>query len=215
MIAASPSAKCVILGAGGHARVVLDALQAAGKVTVVALLDRNSKFWGREVFGVPIRGGDEQLAELCSEGATHFIVGIGSTKETLPRANLFQKGIAAGLKPLTVLHPQVICSKHVKIGEGTFIGAGAILNPGVVIGNNVIINTGAIVDHDCIIEDHVHIAPGVTLSGIVQVGSGAHIGTDSSIRQNIKIGERSVVGVGSVVVQNVPPDTIVKGVPAK
>lgn len=206
---------CVLLGGGGHAKVLLDALQEARAAQVVAILDQNSKLWGKELLGIPIKGGDDQLGFLCQQGVTHFAVGVGSVKEAGPRVRLYQKGLEAGLIPLQVSHPKAICSRWAKIGRGTLLCAGAIVNPGCVIGENVIVNTGVVVDHDCHIEDHVHIAPGSTLSGEVWVGRGAHIGTGASIRQKIRIGEGAVVGAGAVVVRDVAAKTIVKGVPAR
>lgn len=206
---------CVILGGGGHARVVIDCLKASGQADPYAVLDRNQALWGKEIFGVPIRGGDELLAELKKEGVTHFIPAVGGVKDNAPRRKMFEWGIEQGLTPLTLCHSSAILSPYSKIGEGTVIFAGAIVNPAAVIGRNCVINTGVIIEHDCIIEDHVHVAPGSTLSGGVIVRQMAHIGTGSSIRHAITVGEGAVVGAGSVVVKDVPAGLTVKGVPAK
>lgn len=207
--------RCVVLGAGGHARVVLDCLEAAGLIKAACVLDADSRLWGGEIFGVPIRGGDDWLAKMGLENIGLFFVGAGSVKETTARQKLFEKGLAAGLESFVLIHPKAICSPRAEIGKGSLVCAGAILNPGAVVGANVIINTGAIVDHDCRIASHVHIAPGVTLSGNVSVGEGAHIGTGASVRQGIVIGQGAVVGAGAVVVRDVLPHTLVKGVPAR
>jgi len=206
---------CVILGGGGHAHVVIDCLKVSGVAHPYAVLDVNRFLWGKEVYGVPIRGGDDFLPTLKQEGVTHFVPAIGGVGDNAPRRRSFEWGIGQGLIPLTLRHPSAVISSQTNIGRGTVIFAGAIINPGVVIGENCIINTGSIIDHDCTIGDHVHIAPGVTLSGVVRVGSGVHIGTGASIRQGVTIGDESIVGVGSVVVKDVSAKTIVKGVPAK
>lgn len=207
--------RCVILGAGGHAKVVLDCLEATQQMEVVSVLDSNAKLWGKEILGIPIQGGDDLLVEMIQEGTRLFFVGVGSVKETIVRQKLYEKAVTAGLDSFTLLHPKAICSPRTQIGKGSLLCAGAILNVGVVLGQNVIINTGAIVDHDCRVDDHVHIAPGVTLSGSVWVQAGAHVGTGASVRQNIIIGKGAVVGVGAVVVKNVPAGAVVKGIPAK
>lgn len=214
---ASPPNKilCVILGAGGHARVVVDCLKMSGQAYPYAALDRNPSLWEKEILGVPIRGGEDLLDKLKKEGVTHFIPAVGGTHDNSPRRRIFKLGIEAGLIPLTLCHPSAIVSSYSKIGRGSVVFAGVILNPGVVIGENCIINTGAIIDHDCVIGDHVHIAPGSTLSGMVEIKVGAHVGTGASIRQGICVGEESVIGAGSVVIENVPDKTVVKGVPAR
>lgn len=206
---------CVILGGGGHARVVIDCLKASGQASPHAVLDKNQSLWGKEIFGVPIRGGDDLLARLKEEGVTHFVSAVGGVQDNRPRKKIFEWGIRQGLVPLMLQHPSAVISPYTQIGRGTVIFAGAIINPGVVIGENCIINTGAIIDHDCVIGNHVHIAPGVTLSGGVDVGTGAHVGTGASIRHQITLGEKSVIGAGSVVVKDVPEEVVVKGVPAR
>ncbi|OGQ47361.1 MAG: hypothetical protein A3H42_01715 [Deltaproteobacteria bacterium RIFCSPLOWO2_02_FULL_46_8] len=207
--------RCVILGAGGHAKVVLDCLEATQKMEVAAVLDSNPKLWGQEILGIPIRGSDDLLTEIFREGIRLFFVGVGSIRETTVRQKLYEKALTAGLDSFALLHPKAICSPRTQIGKGSLLCAGAVLNVGVVLGQNVIINTGAIVDHDCRIDNHVHIAPGVTLSGSVWVQTGAHVGTGASVRQNIIIGKGAVVGAGAVVVKNVPAGAVVKGIPAR
>lgn len=206
---------CVILGAGGHARVVLDCLEAVESIEAICILDADSKLWGKEIFGIPIRGDDGLLGKMNNEKIGLFFVGIGSVKETTMRQKIFEKGLAAGLQSFVLIHPKAICSRRVEVGQGSLVCAGAILNPGAIVGENVIVNTGAIVDHDCHIESHAHIAPGVTLSGNVWVQQGAHVGTGASVRQGIVIGKGAVVGAGAVVVNDVAPNTLVKGIPAR
>lgn len=206
---------CVILGGGGHARVVIDCMKVSGVAHPYVVLDPNSLLWGKEVYGVPIRGGEDLIQELKREGVTHFIPAVGGVQDNAPRRKTFEWGIGQHLMPLILLHPSVIISPQVKIGEGSVAFAGAIINPGVVIGKNCIINTGSIIDHDCIIEDHAHIAPGAVLSGGVHVEKSVHIGTGATIRHSIHIGEGAVVGAGSVVIKDVLPNSVVKGVPAK
>lgn len=206
---------CVVLGGGGHAKVVLDCLKSSGAADPRAVLDADRALWGKEILGVPIAGGDEQISKLKKEGVTHFIPGIGGIKDNTPRRRVFEAGLKAGLTPLTVIHPSAVVSEAGRIGLGSVIVAGVIINAGTVIGENVICNTGCIIDHDCVIGDHSHIAPGAVLSGTVHVGRLAHIGTGAVIKQRITIGEGAVVAAGAVVIENVPAGKMVKGVPAK
>lgn len=207
--------RCVILGGGGHAGVVVDALVLSQLAEPYAVLDANPAHWGRDLLGVPIRGGDEKLAELIGEGVTCFLVGMGGTGDNRPRARLFEIGCSAGLRPLVLCHPSSVCAASTELAEGTVVLAGAIVNAGVRVGRNVIINTGAIIEHHCVIEDHVHIATGARIAGTVHIKSGGHIGIGATVREGLTVGERAIVGAGAVVVKDVDPWTVVVGVPAR
>ena len=207
--------QCVILGGGGHARVLIDVLRATGTAEPSVILDADTRIWGSEVLGVRVRGGDELLQTLVGEGIDAFVIGVGGTGDNRPRRRLFELALSRGLSPLTVRHPSVVCSPSSAIGPGSMVFPGAIVNAGSVIGQNVIINTGAIVEHDCVIADHVHIATGARLASTVRVGAGAHIGAGATVRQRIFIGEAAIVGAGAAVVSDVRPETTVVGVPAR
>ena len=206
---------CVVLGGGGHARVLIDCLRASRVAVPHAILDRDPSLWGKELLGIPVWGGDELLLGLAERGITRFVVGVGGIGDNGPRRRLFEQGLACRLTPLTVYHPSAICSPSAKVGAGCVAFPVAVVNAGVVLGLNVIVNTGAIVEHDCIVGDHVHVATGARLGGTVQVGDGAHIGMGATIRQDVSIGEGAIVGAGAVVVKNVEPWTVVAGVPAR
>ncbi len=206
---------CLILGGGGHAKVVIDALLQAGTAGPLAILDPDESRWGEKLMGVPILGGDERLAELVKEGADRFTVGLGGVGDTRPRQRLFELGLGHGLEPVTVIHPAAVVSDFAALGPGSQIMAGGVIHAGARLGANVIVNSGAIVEHDCKIGDHVHLASGATLSGLVRVGEGAHIGTGASVKHGIVIGKRAVVGAGAAVVKDVPAGMTVIGVPAK
>ena len=207
--------RCLILGGGGHARVLIDTIQASAVARIAAVLDPDRSLWGQTLLGVPILGGDERIPELMRQGIRHFVVGLGGVGDNQPRRQLFEQGVAHGLTPLTVRHPSAVCSPKATIGAGSVLYPAAVVNAGAMVGRNVIVNTGAIVEHDCVISDHAHIATGAALGGAVQVGAGAHIGCGATVRQGIAIGEAAVVGAGAVVVRDVAPRTIVVGVPAR
>lgn len=193
--------KIIIQGGGEHARVVLDALLAC-KADVAGLFD--PKYSG-DLFGIP------QLGSYNADFETQAmaIIAIGN--------NHLRKEVAGKTKHqfTTVIHPSAIVSPYAKIGEGTQILHGAIVQAQSILGCHVIVNTGARIDHDCRIEDYVHIAPGATLCGTVEVGEGVLIGAGSVVLPGIKIGAWSVIGAGAVVTRDVQPRVIVAGNPAR
>lgn len=206
--------RCVILGGGGHARVVIDCLHASGVAGPFGILDADSVRWGQTLLDVPILGGDELLPALVRCGARHFVVGVGGTGDNRPRRRLFELGVAHGLMPLTVRHPSALCSTWAQVGEGSVLCPGAIVNAGAVLGKNVVVNTGAIIEHDCVVGDHVHVATGARVCSTVRIGVGAHIGAGATVRQCLRIGAGALVGAGAVVVKDVEAGAVVAGVPA-
>ena len=201
----------IIVGAGGHAKVLMDCLYLNGAEIIGALdksLSKNSDL------GIPILGDDDAITAYPPD-TVELINGIGSVGDTKFRAKLFRKFKKLGYTFSSVVHPSAVLSKSCILSEGVQVMAGAVINTGTRVGADSIINTGAIVDHECIIGSHVHIAPGCTLSGGVQVGDGAHIGTGATIIQGIKIGEHALIGAGAVVVKDVPAGAKVVGIPAR
>lgn len=205
--------RVIIIGAGGHAKVVAEILRLSSKYEITGLLD--SALVGKKIGGFPVLGGDELLPSLRADGVLAAFVGVGGTGDNLPRMKIFKKVSAMGFTFANAIHLSAILSDSVKLGQGIAVMARAVINPDAEIGDNVIINTGAIIEHDCKIEAHVHISPGAVLCGAVRVGMGAHIGAGATIRQNISIGECAVVGAGAVVVKDVGANTVVVGTPAR
>lgn len=210
-----PVPRCVILGGGGHARVVIDSLRASGIAAAYGILDADPSVWGQELLGVPIVGGDALLPQLARQGIGHFVVGLGGVGDNEPRRHLFERAVAHGLTPLTVCHPSAICSPWAQVGAGSVCCPTAVVNAGAMVGVNVIVNTSAVIEHDCVVGDHAHIATGARLTSSVRVGDGAHIGAGATVRQGVSVGERAVVGAGAVVITDVAPGTVVAGVPAR
>ena len=207
--------RCVILGGGGHSRVLIDSLQACGYSGSTVILDQDRNLWGKQLLDVPILGGDELLPDLVRRGATSFVVGVGAVGDNGPRRRLFELGVHYGLTPLTVCHPKAVLSKHATIGEGSVIFPAAVVNAGAVLGANVIVNSGAIVEHNCSVQDHVHLATGSRLCSTVHVGIGAHIGAGATVLQCVSVGEGAIVGAGAVVIRDVERWSVVVGVPAR
>jgi len=203
----------LVLGGGGHAKVLIDALLAAS-TAIAGIIDPDPLLAGARVLGVPVLGGDTVVKEFSS-GEVLLVNGLGSVGLPLRRKRLFEQFKEQGYRFATVIHPSAIISSSVDMEEGVQVMAGAVIQPSCRIGMNTIINTRASVDHDCVVGDHAHVAPGVTLSGGVVIGTACHIGTAAAVVQGVTIGEASVVGAGAVVLKNVPAGTTVVGVPAK
>lgn len=206
---------CVILGAGGHACALIDALQSQTSEFDFVVLDSDKKLHGQKLLGVPILGDDSLLPGLGLQGNVRFVIGVGGVGDTAPRQCLYEAALAAGLSPLRVQHTAAICSPSAMVSDGVQLLAGCIVNTGASIGANTIVNTGAVIEHGCRIGEHAHIATAATLCGDVDVGDGAHVGAGATIKQGVVIGRRAIVGAGSVVLRDVPAGSTVVGVPAK
>jgi UDP-perosamine 4-acetyltransferase len=202
------------LGAGGHAKVVLDILAFHNEFHVVGLTVADPATVGKRILGVPILGTDDLLPGLRENGVRGAFVGVGSVGDCQIRRQLFELACTLGFQMINAIHPDASVARSVRMGRGTTIMAQVALNPDTVLGDNVIINTGAQLDHDCQVGDHVHVAPGAHISGGVRIGPCAHIGTGATVIQGLQVGAGAIVGAGAVVLQDVPPNVTVVGVPA-
>lgn len=203
------------IGAGGHAKVIIDILRMNGEFGLIGLIDADSSLIGGEVLGVPILGGEDRLESLYQGGVRHAFMGIASLSKTENNKRIFERIRKLGFDIVKVIHPSAVVASDVKIGQGTRIFGGAVINPGTNLGENVVVNTGAIVDHDCVIGDHAQIAPGAKLAGAVTVGEGSIVGIGAAVIQEIKIGYYSFVAAGATVIRDIPSHTRVVGVPAR
>lgn len=191
--------KFTIVGAGGHAKVVIEIVEAMGG-QILEVLDQHPDV--TQLLNYPV-------TTAPAAAGTRGLIAIGS--------NAVRKKIAAEM-PLpfgVAIHPSAIVSGRSGLGEGTVVMAGAVINTGVNIGKHCIINTNASVDHDCRLADFVHISPGAALAGNVMVGEGAHIGIGSSIIQGVTIGKWATIGAGAAIIEDVPDHAVVVGVPGK
>ena len=203
----------VVVGSGGHARVVIDCLQSIGR-EILFCTEVASELYGKVVDGILIKGPDELILTL-DLAKVQLANGIGSVGEPIRRQKVYERFTEKGFEFASIIHPSATVAKSVKISDGVQIMAGAVAQSGAIIGYNTILNTAAAIDHDCQIGPHCHIAPRVTLSGAVVVGKRSHIGTGASVIHAIHIGEGCVVGAGATVVKNLPNGTIAVGTPAK
>lgn len=203
----------IVIGGGGHAKVLIDALLLKG-VEILGYSDVNTDQGGNKVLGVPMLGDDGTVLQNRPETVL-LVNGVGSVGLPAKRKEIFYKFKDKGFTFASVIHPSAVIASDVEICEGAQIMAGVIIQPGSRIGLNTVVNTGVSVDHDCIIGDHVHIAPGVTISGGVSIGDGVHMGTGAIVIHGINIANGSLVGAGSLVLKDVPEGAKVMGIPAK
>jgi UDP-perosamine 4-acetyltransferase len=201
----------IIIGAGGHARTIIDSLNSIGK-PIEGVLDIDFKGIEETIMGVKVLGSYEEL--LSKYGPDDFLVAL-ALGDNSKRADEFDKLSGLGYLLPPIAHSTSIISESATLGDASLIAQGAIIGPMANIGEDVIINTGAIVDHESVVGAHSHICPGVCVAGRVNIGSRTFIGIGSSIIDRINIGDNVTVGAGSVVVDNVETDTRVAGVPAE
>ena len=197
-----------VIGAGGHARVVIATARACGLPEPQAcLVDDGSEEEREPIHGIPLLS----LESVVGQRGLFFpAVGRNEVRQRLIRQLTDQ-----GWQAISICHPRALVEKDVTIGVGTVIAMGAVVQTGACLGNGVIVNTGAIVEHDVSVGDCVHIAPGSVILGEAVIGSRALIGAGSRILPCVKIGEDAVVGAGSVVRDSVAPNTTVVGSPAR
>ncbi len=203
----------IILGAGGHSKVLIDVLKLFN-TTIAGITDPNISLHGKSIMEVPVIGNDHLVLQYHPESIL-LVNGIGLTGQTSKRKQIFETFKKQNYCFLDVVHPNSVLASDVKTAEGVQIMAGAVIQTGTIIGDNTIINTRAGIDHDCIIGSHVHIAPGATICGGVTVEDSVFIGAGATVIQGVHIGANSIVAAGAVVTCDVPEGVIVKGVPAK
>ena len=204
--------KLLVIGGGGHARVVTEAARAQGWRVLGFFDDDRASAIDAET---------PRLGEVASASAADTdgfaldgdpscaIVAMGSIE--------LRSRLISELRGLygSVIHPSAVIAPSAQIGEGVFVSAGAIVQSRAKIEAHAIINTGAIVEHDCVIHTNVHIAPGAVLGGAVTVGRDTLVGLGARIKPGIRIGLGCTIGAGAVVVSNIPDHATVMGVPAK
>lgn len=200
--------RLAIIGTGGHAKVVVDALLSLGwQPTALDFYSEDSASIGREFSGAFTR---PLLMAALKNRPFHVAIGNNAARQRVADAL-----VDAGALPFSIIHPQTTTSKACRIGAGSFLAAGAIVGPYATLGLNCIVNHGAIVDHDCSVADNCHVAPGATLGGSVVLYPGVLIGAGANVLPQVTIGAGAIIGAGAVVHQNVPAGKTFAGVPAR
>ena len=192
-----------LLGASGHAKVILESLEASGK-EAIGLFDDNPAI--KELLGLGVIGLIKDAADITGSS---FIVSIGNNKirKRIAESYTFQYD--------TAVHPSAILSPSCTLDKGTVVMAGVVVNAGTTIGKHAILNTHCSVDHDCVLDDYVHVSPGATLAGNVKVGEGSQIGAGACIIPGLTVGKWAVIGAGAVIIRDVPDYAVVVGNPGR
>lgn len=202
----------VIVGAGGHGKVVLDVLRAAGKDKAVGFIDADLSLAGTSISGLPVFGPANTLPKLRQQKVRGAIIAIGDCRARINYAQLLRE---QGFELINAIHPTASVSPTASLGVNIVIAAQSAVCTEASLADSVIINTAAVVDHECVIGPGVHICPGAHLAGRVRVGGGAFVGIGANVIQCLSIGEDAVIGAGAVVIHDVPARATAVGVPAR
>lgn len=190
----------IIIGAGGHAKVLIEALRRLDREILGVTDPSLSK--SQDFFGVPVLGNDIEILNY-PPSAVELVNGLGAIPGKTLRWKINAEMEGKGFTFAQVIHPAATISADATLASGVQIMAGVVLQPSVTIGSSCIINTGATIDHDCKIGKYCHIAPGVTLSGSVHIGDNVHVGTGSSVIQDVSIATGAIIAAGSIVYKNI------------
>jgi len=198
----------VIVGAGGHAKVIIELFRSLG-ATIVGLTDADDT--PRNVLGVAVLGDDSVLPGLLGRGVKNAFVALGDNELRLDVGLSLQ---ALGFNLMTAVSPHAAVSPSARLGDGVAVMAGAVINADAEVGDLVIVNSGAIIEHDVVLERACHIGPGAVLAGQVRVGQSALLGAGSRVVPGRRIGEGAVIGAGGCVARDIPAHVVAVGVPA-
>lgn len=200
--------RVVVLGAGGHAKVIIEMLEEQEQFEIAGCVSREP---GKEVLGFPILGDDGILPALYAEGVRKAFVAIG---ENRARQSAMERVAAEGFELINAVSRHSVISPRARLGCGVAVMPGAVMNVMSRIGDGAIVNTGATVDHDCDIGRWAHVAPGTNLAGGVTIGEGVFLGIGSRVLPCVSVGPWTTVGAGAVVIADLPGGVTAIGVPA-
>ena len=204
----------IVIGAGGHARVVIDILEAADQYRIIGVVDKQLAE-GQLFCNYPVLGSDDILPKLYQDGVCNVAIGIGGYTDNSARKNIFEKVKALRFCIVNAIHPSALIMNNVTIDEGVVVFPGAIINSYTQIGSNVIVATGSTVDHETVVENHVLISAGVNIGANVRIQSESLIAIGATVISGMLVGKSALVCAGAVVVSNVPAGAKVMGVPAR
>lgn len=200
----------LLIGAGGHAKVVAEIARRDARFELAGLIDRTPA--GTFIGGVPVLGDDSVLANLFADGIRHAHIAIGSNAL---RARLSENIEALGFELATLKSSSADLSPSARLGSGVVMMGGVVINAEAEIGDGSIINTRASIDHDCRIGRFVHVGPGSTLAGNVTVGDRTFVGAGVTIIPGVTLGADVIVGAGACVIEDIPSGQTVIGIPAR
>jgi len=203
-----PTETLVLIGAGGHAKVVMGALNTMGKIFSVEVRDDNPALSGQSLLECKIKTPVGPMASLTDR--IHLAIGNNQARKRLGIAVL-----DSGKSLITIIHPRATVSASARVGDGVFLGAGGIIAPDAAVAQGAIVNHGAIIDHDCRVGAWAHIAPGAVLGGAVQIGEGCLVGAGAVVLPGLSVGDWAIIGAGAIVTKDVAAGVTVVGIPAK
>lgn len=210
--------RIIILGTGGNCIDILDTIwdlrDASGDDSLVCagFLDDAPERWGTSVHGVPVLG---PLASAGEYEDCVFINGIGSPRNFRSKEEIIARTALTADRFTTIVHPTASVSRTARLGPGTVLFQNVVVTTGVQIGAHVVVLPNSVVSHDCAVGDFTCITGGVSLSGGVRIGKSCYLGSNSTIRDGVAVRDYSLVGMGSVVLHDVPPNAVVAGNPAR
>jgi sugar O-acyltransferase (sialic acid O-acetyltransferase NeuD family) len=194
-----------LAGAGGHARACIDVIEHEGRFAVAGVIGLEGEV-GTHLLGYSVLGTDADLPALRSD-FEYALVSVGQIKSPEARVRLFDCLESSGFILPAVVSPRAHVSAHAKLGAGTIVMHGAIINAGAAVGRNCIVNSQALVEHDTVIEDHCHIATAAAINSGVRIGAETFLGSNCCVRQGATIGRRCVIGMGQRVLADCPAGT--------
>ena len=203
----------IVIGAGGHAAVLADALLAAG-ASVLGFTDPRPEIAGTRLCGLPVLGGDEVLQGYSPEAA-HLVNGIGGVRPHVLRRTVQQRLESQGWHFVGVRHPSAIVSPFAQVSDTVQLLARCVVQAHARLGEGSIVNTAAVVEHDVQLGEFVHVAPGAIVCGAVRVGQESHVGAGAVLRQGVSVGPWTLVAAGAVVVKDFEGKGSLVGVPAR
>jgi sugar O-acyltransferase (sialic acid O-acetyltransferase NeuD family) len=202
----------VIIGAGGHGKVVLDILAAEGKYRPAGFVDNNPSLMDSYVCGLPVLGPINALPRLRRQRIRHAIVAIGDNRQRLAQRGVVE---AEGYNLVNAVHPTAYVSPRASLGRGVVVAPGARVIVDARVGDLAVVNTCAVVEHECDVGEGAHVCPGAVLAGRVRLGRGAFVGVGAQVIQCRTVGDFAVVGAGAAVIHDVPNHATAVGVPAR
>jgi sugar O-acyltransferase (sialic acid O-acetyltransferase NeuD family) len=203
----------IVWGASSFAPKIADIIRLTGKYRIVGFLDdRENVQKGSSFCGAEILGGCEVLQSLFDNGVSELAFGFGNCHAKI---ELAQKVRELGFNLPAIVHVDATVADSARLGDGTIVGAGAVIEPNSVVGDCVLVNTRAIVAHDVVIGDGTHVGPGAIVCGKTKVGLISRIGAGATIIDGMNIGSETFIGAGSVVVRDIPDNVVAFGSPAK
>ncbi len=209
--ASDPLGPLLVLGAGGHGKVVADVARSAGW-TLAGFVDDAPVLDGTEIWGIEIYSLERLRTDRPDLLQAAMALGVG---DNVARERAHARLVAAGLRVVSVIHATAAVAPTAVLGEGTVVMANASVNPDARLGRGCIVNTGAVVEHDCRLADYVHLSPNAALGGAVTLGSRTHLGLGAVALPGITIGRDVRIGAGAAVIRDVGDALTLVGVPAR